>query len=343
MEDAPLMDHALGSASLGTAYGTPADDPGANPYIANPYIANPYAADPNTLILALAGRQHGVIARWQLKQLGVPLHRVDYRLKKGWLEPVHHGVYRVGPIAPPRYREMAALLACGAGAVLSHESAGALWEVLPPPGAATPVAVSTARNVVGPAAGVQVHRMVRIAADETTRFDDLPLTSTSRTLLDLASTLSVRALEQALARADRKSLLDRADLELLMLRYPGRRGNARLRALISSSHTLTFTRSEAEERFLALVRKAGLRPPEMNVKVRGFEVDALWRAERLVVEIDGYAYHSSPMDFKRDRNRDGVLAAAGFRVMRVIWYQLTHEPEVLLVRLAQALVSGGES
>jgi very-short-patch-repair endonuclease len=145
-------------------------------------------------------------------------------------------------------------------------------------------------------------------------------------------------LEQALALADRKRISYRKPLELLLARYPRRRGGPLLRTLLADPDGPAFTRSEAEERFLALIRKAGLRPPKLNVKVRGFEVDALWRTERLVGEIDGYAYHSTRVDFERDRDRDGVLAAAGFRVMRIFWHQLTQEPEALLVRLAQALV-----
>jgi very-short-patch-repair endonuclease len=146
-------------------------------------------------------------------------------------------------------------------------------------------------------------------------------------------------LEQVLARADRQRLLDREKIETLLARYPRRRGRARLSPLLTNPASPSLTRSEAEDRFLTLVRKAGLRQPETNVLIRDFEVDALWRAERLVVEIDGFAFHSSPEAFERDRQRDGVLAAAGFRVMRTTWRQLTSEPEALLVRLAQALVA----
>jgi len=92
---------------------------------------------------------------------------------------------------------------------------------------------------------------------------------------------------------------------------------------------------------LALIRKARLREPEVNVVVRGYEVDLLWRAERLVVEVDGFAFHSSRTAFEADRRRDAVLAAAGFRVVRVTWAQLAQEPEALLARIAQALVAAG--
>lgn len=297
--------------------------------------------DPDSLILALARRQHGVVARWQLLGAGVPRHKIEYRLRKGWFVSIHRGVYRVGPTEAPRQREMAAVLACGAGAVLSHSTAAALWELLPqsPTRATAPVTLSATRDVRPRFHGVRYHRVSSLCADETTYLECLPLTTPARTLLDLAGSLGTRELEQVLARADRQGLLDRGQLERLLARYPRRRGRSRLRTLLGAPVDLTFTRSEAEERFLSLVRKAGLHPPEMNVVVRGIEVDALWRQERLVVEIDGFAFHSSPEAFERDRQRDGTLAAAGLRVMRVTWRQLTREPEALLVRLSQALVT----
>lgn len=296
---------------------------------------------PDALIHALAARQHGIVARWQLIQAGVPQHRIEYRLKRGRIESVHHGIYRMGPVLSPRYREMAALLYCAPGAVLSHQSAGTLWGLHPPPPAAAPVTVSVVRNVGGPGSGVRVCRVANLGENEITHLDGLALTTPARTLLDLAGSVSSRELEQALARADRQQLIIREEIEALLERYPRRRGRARLRALLTGPESPALTRSEAEERFLSLVRKAGLRPPETNVMVKGFEVDTLWRAERLVVEIDGFAYHASPGAFERDRQRDGVLTAAGLRVMRVTWRQLTNEPEALLARLVLALATRG--
>jgi very-short-patch-repair endonuclease len=282
-----------------------------------------------------------VVAQWQLQRAGVPRHRIAYQLRKRWLESIYRGIYQVGPIAPPRHREMAAVLACGVGAVLSHQSAGGLWDLIPLPPATAPVTVSTTRDLRGRGSGLRLYSVASLREDEVTHLDALPLTTPTRTLLDLAGTLSTRELEQALARADRQRLLDLIQIEALLARHPRRRGNARLRALLAAPNAPALTRSEAEERFLALVRKAGLRHPETNVAIRGFEVDALWRAERLVVEIDGFAFHSAPAAFERDRQRDGVLTAAGLRVLRITWSQLTREPEVVLVRLAQALTARG--
>lgn len=298
-------------------------------------------SDPDALLQALAAGQHGVVARRQLLGAGISRRRIDYYLKKGWLAPLHLGIYQAGPVAAPRQREMAALLACGEGTALSHRSAAALWELLPHPGPAFPVAVSAMRNLRGRRSGIRIHRVSSLGADEVSSLDSLRLTNPARTLLDLASVLTARDLERALARADREHLLDRGQLEQLLLRYSRRPGGAVLRTLLTSQDGPVLTRSEAEERFLALIREGGLHPPEMNVLVQGFEVDAFWRAERLVVEIDGYAFHSARAAFERDRLRDGVLAAAGLRVVRITWHQLAREPTTLLVRLTQALAASG--
>lgn len=295
--------------------------------------------DADSQILALATRQHGVVARWQLQRAAAPLHRIRYHLKNGWFVSIHQGVYRVGPVAAPRYREMAALLATGDEAVLSHVSAAALWNLLPPPADNAPITVSSTRDLRGRSSGVRVHRVTAFSAAEITQHDGLRLTTPARTLLDLAGSFSTRELEKVYARADRMNLIGRDQIEILLARHPRRRGIAHLRALLTTQAGPTLTRSEAEERFLILVRKARFSQPEMNVLVRGFEVDALWNTERLIVEIDGFAFHSSPAAFERDRHRDAVLAAAGYRVMRVTWHKLTREPEALVARLAQALVS----
>lgn len=293
----------------------------------------------DSVILTLAAKQHGVISRAQLRQMGVPYHRIDYRLKAGWLVPVHAGVYRVGALVMPRHLEMAAVLACGPGAAVSHASAGALHEMLSAPAGSSPVHISTTRDVRLLAASVRIYRATELPPNELTQLEGIPVTTPARTLLDLAGYLSTRELERVLARSYRRGLLEREQILSLLSDHPRRRGNGRLRALLDSATDPAHTRSEAEERFLALVRKGALPSPEMNVVVCGFEVDTFWRMERLVVEVDGFAYHSSPTAFERDRYRDGVLTASGLRVMRVTWHQLTQEPESLLVRLARALVA----
>ena len=183
---------------------------------------------------------------------------------------------------------------------------------------------------------VIMHRGV-IRGDEATHFEGLPVATPARTLLDLSPSLTSRELEQMVAQMRRRGLLRDEQLRRLVDRYPNRPGAPRLRALLESEAPLDLTRSEAEERLLALVRRARLPPPRTNARLAGYEVDLLWRGPRLVVEVDGFAYHGSRAAFEADRLRDAALAASGFRVMRVTWRQLEDEPEAVIARIATAL------
>ena len=225
---------------------------------------------------------------------------------------------------------MAGVLSCP-GAVASHGSAGFLWGIVARPPA---VDLIVGRDH-GRRPGIRAHRS-RIAPDQITKIEGIPVSTISRTLLDLASALNGRELEQAVAGAERAHVSRRELLEL-MARSRNRVGMPRLRALLEHTGQLPLTRSEAEDRFLALIRKGELAPPEVNATLAGYEVDFAWRDERIVVEVDGFAFHSSRSRFESDRRRDAKLAAEGFLVMRVTWRQLAHEPEATLVRLAQAL------
>ena len=167
------------------------------------------------------------------------------------------------------------------------------------------------------------------------------MTTPARTLLDIAPELPSRELEQALAQAERMYAGTQRRVLALLARYPGRAGTPTLRELLGGSRRLTLTRSEAEERILELVRKAGLSVPDLNVRLHGYELDFLWREERLVVEMDGFAFHGDRAAFEADRRRDADLAARGLQVVRITWRQITEEPEATLVRLAQALAGRG--
>lgn len=289
-------------------------------------------------IRAIAACQHGVVTRSQLLDAGVPLHVIEYRVKTGRLHGLHRGVYRVGPLAAGREREMAAVLASGETAVLSHRSAAVMWRLLPGSTDA-PVEVTVRGGFRAPGAHVHVHRSAILQDDETMVLEGIPITNAARTILDLAGCVGPRELEQALARAERNHLLEHHQLMDLVGRHSRRAGTRTLRALLAHAREPALTRSEAEARFLTLVRRARLLDPEANALVNGYEVDFLWRTRRLIVEVDGFAFHSSATAFEQDRGRDAALAAAGFRVIRFTWHQLTREPEVLLVHLAQALAA----
>lgn len=294
--------------------------------------------DVHTRIGKLAARQHGLVTRAQLLGAGISSRAVDYRIRTRRLQPIQRGVYRLGPIASPVEREMAAVLACGPEAVMSHRSAAAFWGLLPR-GNKAPVHVTVRARHRRRRPGVLVHCSPDLPPEEATKIDRIPVTTPARTVIDLAGTVRPRRLEQALAAAEREGLTSHPEVASLIDRHPRRRGVRTLRALLERDAQPAFTRSDAEESFLSLVEKAQLERPESNVMVAGYEVDFLWRAERLVAEVDGFAFHSSRARFESDRKKDGHLSTRGFRVIRVTWRQLTREPEAVLVRLAQSLTA----
>ena len=285
-------------------------------------------------IAAAAGRQRGVATYAQLLEAGLSPSAMTRRLHSGRLRRLHRGVYLVSPFPLPLARERAAVLA--SNGVLSHESAAWLWGVRPEPAASTPVDVT---RVGGGAQrpGIRVHRVDRLETDERTEKDGIPITTPVRTLMDLATLLGMRELEGAVARAEREGLLDGAALSRYVAGRRGRAGVRALRAVLAIPGEPALTRSVAEEEVLALIRKAGLPSPECNVRVGRYEVDFLWRAARIAVEVDGFRYHSSRPRFEGDRRKDAQLVAAGLTVFRVSWRQITREALATAVQLGQAL------
>lgn len=292
----------------------------------------------SAVILNAAASQHGVVTRAQLLERGVARHRIDYRIACGMLTPLYRGVYSVAPVAGRLERQFAAVLAVGDESFVSHRAAAAILELVPPLAEGAPVEISTRRDVRIGGPGIRIHRVSRLEPDEVTIRCGLPLTTPARTLIDLAATSDSRELERALATAIRKRVVQRESVEALLARYPRLRGRGRIGALLAAGGGPAFTRSEAERRLLDLIRAGDLPQPETNTILEGFEVDFLWRRERLVVEVDGREYHSGLHAFERDRDRDAVLTAAGHRTMRVTWRQITQQPCPLIVRIAQALV-----
>ena len=213
---------------------------------------------------------------------------------------------------------MAAVLAGGADAVLSHSSAAAAWELRPIGAGAIHVTIPGDRGRER-RAGIRVHRSQTLTPADTTVHRGIPITTPLRTLIDIAATLKGRPLEQALDRAEQLHLVDFA--ELRHARSPS------LRAVLSRyTAGSTLTRSNLEERFLQLCDDHGLPRPETNTRIEGIEVDFVWRDKRLIVEVDGYEYHRSPAAFERDRERDVILTVAGWRVMRFTHAQIIRRP-----------------
>jgi hypothetical protein len=241
---------------------------------------------------------------------------------------VHRGVYAVGHLSLTRNsRFMAAVLACGEGAALSHFSAAVLWEMLWDRG--WPIHVTTATERRRP--GIRVHKGG--LEGERVRCEGITVTTPCRTLVDLADVAPRRLLERAIDEADYLRL----DIDGLAPRK-GRRGQGLL-ALVLAVHTpgATRTRSELEERFLALCDEHGIERPEVNVDVEGYECDFVWREQALVVETDGGAAHGTARARERDRIKDVKLLVAGWRVARVTWVRLLNERKAVADELRRLL------
>jgi very-short-patch-repair endonuclease len=285
-------------------------------------------------IAALAARQRGLLTRKQLLEIGLTPEAIDHWLRSARLHRLYRGVYLLGHAGVTEgARELGAVLACGTGAVVSHRSAAGLWRLLAATG---DVEVTVAGRDCRSRPGIRVHRVSALDPRDIRKLGGTPITSPARTILDLAAVVRPRELEQALAEAYARRLARRSELVSLLARRLSRPGTRALRALLDDG-TPALTRSQAEERLLALIRAAELPAPETNIRIRRHEVDFLWREQRLVVEVDGFAFHSSRSAFERDRRRDAELGTLGFRVMRVTWRQIVNGPEALIARLAKAL------
>jgi hypothetical protein len=286
---------------------------------------------PDVVIARLAERQHGVVARRQLLAAGLTREAVAHRIRVGRLYCLYRGVYAAGHrLLSPEARWMAAVLAAGPRAVLSHRSAAALWGIRRWWGNNVDVTIPSSRRQ---RPGITGH-VTNLPADEVTSLAAIPLTTVPRTLLDLATVLDHRGVERAMNEAEVRRYTDSLSLAALLARYPRRRGTAAIRAILGAGGVgATRTRSELEERFLRLLTQWGLPRPELNVPIalRGVfvEVDCVWRRSRAIAELDGRAVHGTAAAFERDRARDRALNAAGWRVVRITWRQLSEEAREL--------------
>jgi very-short-patch-repair endonuclease/predicted transcriptional regulator of viral defense system len=283
-------------------------------------------------LAGLAGRQHGVVSRAQLVGLGLSDEGIRKRVVAGRLHRLHRGVYAVGhPAVTQQGRWLAAVLACGPGAVLSHGSAAQLWGL--------PWRQKGRIDVTVPGTGgrrrrrlVVVHRSP-LPADEVATKDGISVTSPSRTLVDLADYGRRRALERAI---DEAAFL-RLDSTGVVPRQ-GRRGKGLLADVLARHEPgSTRTKSNLEEAMLAMCRAHELPQPEVNADAEGYESDFVWRGQRLIVEADSRAAHLTQAAFEKDRLRDADLTAAGWRVIRVSDTRLLTQPEAVGAQLRRLL------
>jgi very-short-patch-repair endonuclease len=283
----------------------------------------------------LAGRQYGVVCRSQLNRLGLGRGGIEHRLTAGRLHPVHRGVYSVWRVRPSRPGQLvAAVLACGEGAALSHAAAAEWWGLTSK--RAAPIEVTVPAAGGRRCRGVTVHRSTCLAGNTTT-LRGIPVTSPAHTIADLAARSTRRELERLVDEAQRLRLYDRARLEHAMA--PGPPGTALLRAVVQSHEPgSTWTRNDFEEAFLARLDNAGLPRPRMNDPVGPFELDCHWPEHRFAVELDGRGSHLTPRAFEGDRDRDGYLYAEhGIVTLRFTYLQVTRTAGVVVHRVRRAL------
>jgi very-short-patch-repair endonuclease/predicted transcriptional regulator of viral defense system len=286
-------------------------------------------------VAELASRQHGVVERGQLLALGLGVEAIKTWIRLGRLHPVHAGIYAVGhkSLSVPG-RWMAAVLASGSGAALSHRSAGSLWGLRVWTGRR--IDVTTPRKARGTGA-IQRHYSL-IPADEITEHEGIPVTTVPRTIFDMAAASPPQAVESMLREAEYRRLYDRLSLNDLLERYPRRRGSKAVRAALARlGEAPGRIRSPLEERFLPFLDRHRLPRPRFNVslEVAGekYQVDCLWADVRQIVELDGWEGHGTRSAFRDDRARDRRLRVAGYGVTRIAWSQLDDEPEAIAADL----------
>lgn len=292
---------------------------------------------PDVEVARRAGGQWGVLSARELRECGLSKKAVARRVRDGWLHPLYRGVYAVGHPNPPlEGRFLAAVKACGAGAVLSHFAAGAhlglvRWDDRQP----EVTVIGTGARVHS---GIRVHRTVFLDAADITRYEGMPVTSPARTLVDLASFLDQRRLRRAVRQAQSLRLVELRQLAEALGRLGPRRGVTKLAQIVATGPAPT--RSELEDVVLDLMLAGGLGHPDVNVPLvlDGREVipDFRWPGQQLIVEADGAAWHDNKLSKEDDAERQALLEAHGERILRVTWGQAISHPRQTLARITEA-------
>lgn len=284
-------------------------------------------------IAQLAGRQQRNVTREQLLALGMAGSSIDWRLKLGRLYRVHPGVYAVGaPPITPLERAMAAVLACGPHAVLSHGSALTLWGIWKRWDMPLHITIAGDRRPKG----IRVHRVRRLDRRDVTRHHGIPVTTLARTLLDMAPTMRDKSLTRAMNTGWQNSHVRPSALHDVVKRHPRHPGRSKLMAELGAAGERP-TRSGFEDDFPSFCKRYGLPTPQMNTTVCGYEVDALFEAEKLIVELDGWPFHWSRTSFEDDRRRDADTLAAGYATLRITRERFEQDPDGEAARLHEIL------
>jgi hypothetical protein len=298
-------------------------------------------------VAELASRQHGVVSRGQLERLGFGTNAIQRRLDGGRLHSIHPAVYAVGHLAlTPRSRWMAAVLACGPGAVLSHRTAAALWGIRDSGSGKIDVTVPRKSRSTD---SIRRH-FSRIPADECTVEDGILVTSPMRTVLDLGAVAKSHSVEAALRESEYRQLRGTLSLPALLARHPRHRGARAAKAALEQMRADPggHFRSPLEELFLPFLDRYRLPRPRVNAAVhipasrhepeRRYEVDCLWPEQSHIVELDGFESHGQRQTWEDDKARDRRLMVAGYGVTRVTKRQLLGEQGALAADLTSMLL-----
>jgi len=291
-------------------------------------------SDDTRRVAELAARQHGNVTLAQLQQHGLSLGEIRERRKRGWLIRRHREVYAVGHV--PRTREsrwLAGVLALGEGAVLGYVPAGALWRMLAGAAITEVIVPTTAGHPKRD--GIVVHRQ-RLPTSHVTVHRGIPVTTPIRTLLDLASVLTLGALAKAFEQAQVVLHLPPAPLAAEVIARPRQRGNAKLRRLVIGAVDPAAVRSVLELRFLRMCASYGIPRPQVNVRIGPWTPDFLWPDRGLVVETDGYDFHRTAAARRRDAVKDDFLRDLGLTVIRLTWADVTERPSQTAARVRDA-------
>jgi hypothetical protein len=289
---------------------------------------------PDQAIALLAARQHGIVTRGQLLDLGLGPMAIHYRVHSGRLHPVHRGVYSVGrPARTGLEHAAAAVLACGPTAALSHQSALVLWAIWER--WTFPVQVTIRTGDFRPQ-GITVHRSRTLAPRDIRRQNGIWTTSPARALLDCAPDLARKTLTRAVNDARLKAGMNHIQLGDVVARNPTHPGAAPLKPFIENTRDGP-TRSEWEDTFKDFCARYGLPTPIMSTVVCGFEVDAFFPDHNVIVELDSWEFHKDRSAFEADRERDAETLAHGYHTVRITWERLKTRPADEAARLHRIL------
>jgi very-short-patch-repair endonuclease len=290
------------------------------------------------VIRELAERQHGIVARWQLLDRDIGPATFRSRCENGTLVPLHLGVFALGHRPLTREgRWMAAVLACGPGAVLSHFSAGALWGMGGSYGSIEVLRQSGGSHPKGHQ-GVRLHQTRRLESYEVTTERGIPVAVMERVLLDLAGRTDGKRLERRFVQAYKRDDFSWSRLARIITRRRGCKGVGKLRRIAGEVDPEALeTKSVPEVDFLALWREVDASKPSVNVLVEGHLVDFFWPAQRVIVETDSWTFHGDPLVFENDHQRDVDLTAAGYAVFRTTSKMLERNPDPFLQNVRRAV------